>query len=791
MMKFANRTWPSRHDLCVVAALVGGSGIVHGVSAQDTPARSEQATGQGRSGAAVLEELVVTARRREENLQDVPISVTALSQEALRENGIHTFNDLQHLVPSMTLATGASRNEQWVSIRGISGLATDGQAVVTYLNEVPLGPSANGGTGGSGPGLFFDLDTVQVLKGPQGTLFGRNALGGAILYQTKRPTEQFEGYLEGTYGNYNNRELQGALNLPISDQLRVRIAVNSLEREGFTKSLGTGNHPGGVDLDDRSVFAARGTISFNANDAFENDLIYSYVDSRDHGPSNILTFVDTTGAFVDPAGSAYTSYPGLTDTLEQQQRLGIRTQVAIDAPQWSFSKMHSLANLSRLELSDVWTFRNIASFSKMEVQNVLDTDGSPFPISGSAGAGSFTPLLATPFVVKTITEEAQLQGSLLDGKLTTTVGGYFESRPGEVTRYHSVVFGSERVRERIGYNNTDNENRAVYGQASYDLSEWIDGLKLTAGYRYSWDSQFQQLRRLDTNGDCTSPSPGFDENCAATGGVKQSGPNWTIGLDYQLSPDTLVYIVGRHGYHQGGVNLGVSGASVATYAPEYATDVEIGAKTEWRIADLQGRTNIAFYRLGYTDVQTFEQKPDDTGALVAVFGNASEARTWGAELDATLVLTQSLELGVQFDWLDFKYTKFGPGVDSAQLERETLQNRPRFKYGFSSRYYLPIAESLGEMSVMARWAWQDETVIAAFLAGASPSMSERAYGLLSLGGYWDHVGGSSIDAMVYVNNALDKAYKTGGYINAAAYGVDSVTYGEPRMYGVRLRYRFD
>lgn len=791
MMKCANRTWWSGHTPFLVAALVGGSGVMQCVLAQDTPAGSQQDAGQGRSGAAVLEELVVTARRREENLQDVPISVTALSQEALRENGIHTFNDLQHLVPSMTLATGASRNEQWVSIRGISGLATDGQAVVTYLNEVPLGPSANGGTGGSGPGLFFDLDTVQVLKGPQGTLFGRNALGGAILYQTKRPTDRFEGYLEGTYGNYDNRELQGALNLPLSDQLKVRVAVNSLEREGFTKSLGTGNHPEGVDLDDRSVLAARGTISFQANDAFENDLIYSYVRSRDHGPSNILTFVDTTGAFVDPAGSAYASYPGLAATLEQQQRLGVRTQVAIDAPQWSFSKMHSLANLSRLELSDAWTFRNIASFSKMEVQNVLDTDGSPFPVSGSAGAGSFTPLLATPFVVKTITEEAQLQGSLLDGKLTTTVGGYYESRPGEVTRYHSVVFGSERVRERIGYNNTDNENRAVYGQASYDMSDWADGLKLTAGYRYSWDSQFQQLRRLDTNGDCTSPSPGFDANCAASGGVKQSGPNWTIGLDYQRSPGTLLYLVGRHGYHQGGVNLGVSGASVATYAPEYATDVELGAKAEWRIAGFQGRTNIAVYNLAYADVQTFEQKPDDTGALVAVFGNASEARTWGAELDATVVLAQSLELGVQFDWLDFKYTKFGPGVDSAQLERETLQNRPRFKYGASARYYLPVAESLGEMSVMARWAWQDETVIAAFLAGASPSMSQRAYGLLSLGGYWDHVGGSSIDAMVYVNNALDKTYKTGGYINAAAYGVDSVTYAEPRMYGLRLRYRFD
>lgn len=791
MMKFANRISLSRRGTVLAAALLGSAGITHPAAAQDTASTQQQVPGHPKPGAAVLEELVVTARRREENLQDVPISVTALSQEDLRENGVQTFNDLQHLVPSMTLATGASRNEQWVSIRGISGLSTDGQAVVTYLNEVPLGPSANGGTGGSGPGLFFDLDSVQVLKGPQGTLFGRNAVGGAILYQSKRPTENFEGYFEGTYGNYNNRELQGALNVPMSEQLFVRVAVNSLNREGFTKSLGTGNHPGGVDLDDRSVLAARGTLTFRPNESFQNDFIYTYVDSRDHGSSNILTFVDTTGAYVDLASSAVATYPGLVDTLAQQRSLGVRRQVAVDAPQWSFSRVNSFANLTRYEVSDTLTLRNIASLSNVEVQNVADNDGSPFPISESAGAGPFTPLLATPFKVKTITEEAQLLGNFLDDKLIATVGGYYESRPGSVTRGHGVSFGRERVGERVGYNNTDNENRAVYGQATYDVSDWLSGLKFTAGYRYSWDDQFQSLRRLDSDGNCTNPPAGFDANCAATGRVKQSGANWTVGLDYEVSPETLLYVVGRHGYHQGGLNLGVRGAAVATYDPEYVTDVEVGAKSSWAVSGLQGRTNVAVYHLAYTDVQTFEQKPDDTGALVAVFGNASAARTWGAEFDGTLLATEHLELGIQFDWLDFKYTGFGPGVDSAQLMRETLQNRPRFKYGFSARYYLPIAENLGDMSLMARWAWQDETVIAAFLAGASPTMTEKAYGLLSLGGYWDKIGGSSIDAMFYVSNALDKVYKTGGYISAAAYGNDTVSYGEPRMFGVRLRYRFE
>jgi iron complex outermembrane receptor protein len=726
--------------------------------------------------AIKLEEVVVTARRREENLQIVPISVTALTQEALRENAVDSFVDLQYLVPSVTVATGGSRNEQWASIRGISGSATDGQAVVTYLNEVPLGPSSAGGTGGAGPGYLFDLDTVQVLEGPQGTLFGRNAVGGAILFQTKRPTDKLEGYLEGTYGNYRDRELQGAINVPITESLLVRIAINDQERHGFTQSLGTANHPDGVDLDDRNVFAIRGTLTYKPTEALQNDIVYSYMKSRDHGESMILTYVD-------PAGAAAAVFPDLTAALAQQQALGVRKQIAVDGLQSSSTNIQGVTDLFRYDVSDSLTFRNIASFTRFRNRNLSDGDGSPFPIFQFGD-------LTTPFTVDTMTEEAQLLGSFFNKRLTVTTGAYFENRPSHVYRTDQIVFGGDNVREQTGVNNSDNKDTAVFGHVTYDLSDLVKGLKFTGGYRYSWDRQFQELRVLQSDGSCSSPPPGYDANCAVTGRVNQSGPNWDLGLDYQVSPRTLLYVVGRHGYHEGGVNLGVQGASVATYAPEYVTDVEIGVKSDWQISGIQGRTNVAVYHLDYTDVQTFEAVPDATGTIVAVFGNAAQARSWGAELEGTLLPTDNLELGVLFDWMDFEYTGFGPGVDREELMRETLQNRPRFKYGLSARYHLPVPKNLGSLSLMARWAWQSETVPAVFLAGFSPVENQAAYGLLSLGAYWDNIGGGPVDVMFYMNNALDKVYKTGGFYLNAAFGVDTVTYGDPRTFGLRLRYRF-
>jgi iron complex outermembrane receptor protein len=235
--------------------------------------------GSPQSGAT-LDEVIVTARRRDESLQQVPISITAIDQEALQRQGVSTLTDLQQLVPS-AYVTGYSHGstQQFFSIRGQSesglntgGGAGGGPAVVGYFSEVPVPMS--------GPGLYYDLQSVDVLKGPQGTLFGRNTTGGAVLFEPQRPDlEKVTGYGQLLAGNYDRAQSEAAINLPVIDgKLAIRIAGQMESREGYTRDVNTG-----VDYDNRHFQAARIGILFQPNDAVEDYFIGNYLAVKEHG----------------------------------------------------------------------------------------------------------------------------------------------------------------------------------------------------------------------------------------------------------------------------------------------------------------------------------------------------------------------------------------------------------------------------------------------------------------------------------------------------------------------------
>jgi iron complex outermembrane receptor protein len=224
--------------------------------------------------SAALEEVIVTARRREESLQQVPISITAIDQDTLQRQGVNTLTDLQQLVPS-AYVTGYAHgsSQQFFSLRGQSesglntgGGAGGGPAVVGYFSEVPVPMS--------GPGLYYDLQSVEVLKGPQGTLFGRNTTGGAVLFEPRRPDlTKPTGYGEMLIGDYRRAQGEGAVNFPVIDgKLAVRVAGQAESREGYTRDVNTG-----VRYDNRHFQAARIGILFEPNDIFENYFIGNYV----------------------------------------------------------------------------------------------------------------------------------------------------------------------------------------------------------------------------------------------------------------------------------------------------------------------------------------------------------------------------------------------------------------------------------------------------------------------------------------------------------------------------------
>lgn len=754
-----------------IASLAADAGTADTGTADTSTGDTGTAQSEAQDRMSSLEEVTVTARRREERSQTVPIAITAFSEKSLEQNNIQTITDLQYQVPSLTIG-GGFRDTPQVNIRG-QGISAAGQnGVLEYLDEVPL-PVDRFGQGGlvGGPGLYFDLANLQVLKGPQGTLFGRNSTGGALLLQTKMPTNDFGGYLQVTAGNYNDREIEGALNLPIiPDKLLVRIAANGKTRDGFTRSLGDPSHPNGWDLDNENYATARVTVTFRPTEYIQNDLVYTELSSSNHGTSDFLTSVD-------PNGAAAALYPGLLQELAKQQALGPRTQIATSITPMSRRNDTFITDTFRYDVTSDIKFRNIFGFMKSRINESLDLDGSKYAIQ------DYPPYFA-PDNTQQWTEEAQFQGSSLGHKLDWVVGAFFLNLPAKPYVYiPQNLLGIANV---ISHRASERSN-AGYAQGTYDLSSLLEGLKFTAGVRYTSDYQFAQAQSLDGNARCSSPPPpNTDANCASTQSAYFHAPTWTLGLDEQITPQTLVYLASRRGYHSGGFNLfGDPAAGHFSVGPEYVTDEELGTKSDWEVAGMQARTNAAVYHQGYSAIQISQTILSPTNIPIFIIANAATASVWGAEFEGTFSPTKNFQLGVLFDWLNFRYTGFGPGVDAKYAEASKTIQRPPMKYGVNARYTLPLDARLGDISASANWTWQSTSG-----DYSQPGGLQYAFGLLTLGANWEHIGGGPLSASFFMNNALDKTYVTNPLPFTSSFGYSSGVYGPPRMFGFRLLYRF-
>jgi iron complex outermembrane recepter protein len=462
----------------------------------------------------------------------------------------------------------------------------------------------------------------------------------------------------------------------------------------------------------------------------------------------------------------------LAALFAEQQALGIRTALPVDTNLISNGYNVAIENITSIALNDHIRFRNIFGYDQLQASNTSDVDGTALDLADSI----LTPAIRTE---RNYTEEAQLLGNAFGGRFNWIAGAfYLDETPVGYTAFDQVNFSTPPVRPQ-DKNQDGSKSKAIFLNGTYDLSVLLPGLKFNAGIRYTEDELFTR------EGSVGGP---FDNNTD----VRDHAFTWTVGMDYQLAPDSLLYVTSRRGYRAGGPNkfqslADGSGYQPPNFGPEFVTDVELGIKSDWHAGDIPIRTNVAVYDQDYSDIQVQQNiiNPDDSISILT--SNAAKARIWGAEFEVIAQVTTDLQLGGTFDYLDFKYTQFDPGV--TPLPSDNTVNRPPRKYGVNGRYHLPLPSDIGDLSVRANWNWQAQSGVFLHFGTDNPSMP--AFGLLNMSADWDKIYGSPVDVQLFASNLLNKQYPTAEFdLYTTGFGFNSAMFGPPRMYGIRVNYRF-
>ncbi|HEX7858001.1 MAG TPA: TonB-dependent receptor [Sphingobium sp.] len=826
-------------------------------------------------------DIIVTARRVEERLQDVPISITVINQTELQNNNISNAKDLATITPGLQINSRYGSDNTNFSIRGFTQEQRTSATVGTYFADV-VAPRGSGGTfggDGGGPGNLFDLQNIQVLKGPQGTLQGRNVTGGAVLLVPKKPTGRFEGYVEASAGDYDLRRIQAVVNVPVMDTLRVRLGVDRQTRDGFIRNVGTlgDGLTGNKGMGNVDYVAARVSIVADLTPNLENYTIASYTHSKSNG---IIPKIASCNNSV--AGQNFGLLTLARCQAQMAREAGYGPWTVENRLPDSLSKFEQwqIINTTTWRASDSLTIKNIASYAEFRQTTNLDLFGNyylqagqnPATVTSGAQVTGFAFTHANPIPGKTnaqssFVEELQFQGHPGDGRFVWQAGAYVEMND-------PLGFSGVQTATGTACNNIDTldcvtqpgfslgsinyqlsstkfRDYAVYGQASYNITS---KLKLTGGIRYTWDKEIaaisiQSLSRTAPGlWTCTNgTAPGFGTNflasdrygrCLQTLRQNSEAPTWLVGLDYKPMDDILLYAKYSRGYRAGGLSLfgpdSVPGstANLQPYKPEKVDSYEVGAKTSWH-GVVPGTFNVAAFYNKFSDQQLL------LGAVLnntpnALVANAGKSRLWGVEADLMVRPFKGFTFNLSYSHLDTKLQQFipidlGPGVAlTPPLVGDPIPNTQPNKLNISGNYVLPfVPESIGRISFGGSYLYtQSYKAVAASCPAAqsavNPNINAGCYdnsnngpllpggginpgaginnvnpesgripasNIINLNVNWDNVGGRPLDLSFFMTNVTNQVYYVSLNDNTSR-GFVSRLLGEPRMWGVRLKYRF-
>jgi iron complex outermembrane receptor protein len=730
-----------------VVAITCGVATAQTASAQAAPTSSTAAQpepGQGVQEAAsssALGDIVVTARRREELLQRVPVSITSLSGTDISARSAHNMAELAAFIPNVVAAGGGTGPS--FGTYAIRGVGTVRSAVE---DEPPVALYIDGVYQGYSDGALLQLiepKRIEVLRGPQGTLFGKNALGGAVQYITQEPLDKFDGQLKLTYGSYNRVSVTGYVDLPVSDALLTRVTAGVITRDGTVKSLASGQ-----DVNNINTRFLGGDILWRPSTSFSLRVSGDYTNYDTRGDGNVIFAVDTADANVRRysaigidlskyvTGDPYTNYATRATFVRQ--------------------KVGGVAVTGTLSIAKWLDIKSITSYRENSQRNSIDRDGTPYAYFEQSEVRHHWQF----------SEELQLIGNL--PRFKWIIGGYyFKVEPRSArTRFEGVdVPGTLPINESVRIRSN---SKAIFGEGTYTLS---DVFSLTVGGRYT--SEFKDTYAATDNGRPTSPLV-VGEN---SGNFTNFSPR--VVVQAQWAPTFMTYASWSKGFRSGGFNTRYNAAlpnnGFAPYDPETMTNYEIGTRAD--LVDRHLRLNLTYFHALYNNLQLTATFPGTTTTFTQ---NVGAAKLDGVEFEGAAALTRAFRINFGAGYLDARYTDIGT-AQGITLKSE-LARAPKWSYTIGGQYDFRMGGD-STLSLRGDYGYKSHQQEASTDAA---TVLQPGYGLLN-GRLTYTTGSGKVSVAVYGTNLTKARYLVVGNIQR---GLALAAYGEPREFGVTLTTKF-
>ena len=720
------------------SAVVAGAGFVLSALAVAVPQVAF-------SQSSALEEVIVTAERRAQDAQDVPIALTIIGSSEISPSGISSISDVALKTPNLTF-TQFNIGEPQLFLRGLGTTIDSAGAdptVSVFIDDVYVGRSA-GATSD-----LYDLERIEVLRGPQGTLYGRNVTGGAISIVTKRPSNEFEAKLGVTVGNYGLTVLRGLVDGPIGDNLAGNLSFSKRDRDGYAYS-----NRSGQELDDADNFSLRGKLLWDISDNTELLLGFDYSTDDNNGQCRNLTKLDNPAGDHN-AGGVFV--PVLKQIKADTNSEDPRT-CAMTIEQYAERDVFGLSARLQMEFTNGLSLTSITAYRELEyswLQELGGLDSPPNLLSVEDNEGDDADQISQEF---RLTKDGD--------RLFWVAGAYYFKE--NVDRFANVpiFFGPGSpvapgaLLDRSWLQSATNTSMALFGQVVWSMT---DALALTLGGRHTWDEKEMDNAYYSSPGNEVYNFKGLEESW------DEFTPRVTV--DWQVTDDHMLFATWSKGYKSG---VFISQNTTAALAetplePEEATNMEIGAKTRWFDNRLQ--FNLVYFDLENENQQLF--RLENFTLVSENFGTESS----GIELDFIAALGKNLTLSGMYASLDAE-------IVGGQFAGNVAPRSPDYKYSVALNYNA----ALGNGAILdfdASVSYSDNWYMEATNQGVSYmddySIVDASVRYTSSGGNWE--------VTLWGKNLSDELVTSHSIVSS--FGGSVELFAPPRTYGVTANYFFD